>query len=183
VVSSDEARKEVMSKAPREKLSEEEAFQRSTKETNELFEARVNAAVAKFKKLDENSVLLLDKNHPPNSLTGIIDQLDALENKQYRLELVALAPRTFQRLKGLPFSAPFIFQSLCRLLDRKEHLTLSNSNKTDEELIEIFFMFVSLYLGVQEFDKAFVSKYELDGQLNVAFTFEDPDLQLSKNLE
>jgi len=69
------------------------------------------------------------------------------------------------------------------LLDRTEHLTLSNSNKTDEELIEIFFMFVSLYLGVQEFDKAFVSKYELDGQLNVAFTFEDPDLQLSKNLE
>lgn len=69
----------------------------------------MNAAVAKFKKLDENSVLLLDKNHPPNALPGIIDQLDALENKQYRLELVALAPRTFQRLKGLPFSAPFIF--------------------------------------------------------------------------
>jgi hypothetical protein len=44
-------------------------------------------------------------------------------------------------------------------------------------------MSVSLYQGVQEFDKAFETKYELDGKIDLAFTFEDPDLHLGSNLE
>lgn len=157
MVSSDEAMKEVLDK--QQKSKDENLYQKCQKEAGQLFFQRLEATVNKFKKLEHNSVIVLDRNHTPDRLGHVIDFLDALENKHYRLELVGLVPKTFQKVRHYPFSIPFMFQSLCRLLNRGNHLTLSNTKKSDEEIIEIFFQFVNQFQGVSALDQGFVDKY------------------------
>jgi hypothetical protein len=89
--------------------------------------------------------LILDKNHPPNGVPGACKVLDGAVSKDIHLVKIGLKPQVINPVFNLPFSVNFMVQCMLRLLNRKDHETLSSANNTNTKLVSIFLMFAKLY--------------------------------------
>ena len=155
VVSSDQIRKDCMDRMAEEKplLPPHVQFENTRKEADcnfmEEIEKKLNM------RLKPNSVMFIDKNHPPNGIKKILNHIRNSLPKHYKPEIIAFVPhmqesRNFkfdydfyiteiEKEVRYPFSLDFFIKSVCRVQCRQNHETMNGDGVTSYGIMLMFF--------------------------------------------
>lgn len=188
VISSDIVRAECMKNYMKTSgnYDKENAFIKSNKSAKKLF----NKLISKeMETKTQNHAIFLDKNHPPNSVPRLLEEINKYTHMKSSIKFIALVPEISKPLiikdakrdatYTYEISLSFINQCLLRIKNRHEHETLTGSltHKT-----QVLLMMLNMYRDVHfddYLDKGF------NHILRIPFTEEehfDVDEGLKENL-
>ena len=135
IISSDDIRKDLISelKIKNPKLPQNQLFPQTSKKYKLVFDQIVKETRGK---------VYIDKNIPPNAVKNLMTLINEFPSK-----VVAFIPKTTQEfVDGLswPISFKVLYTCICRVLTRKDHQTL---NQTDAENISLLIKMYNFYRG------------------------------------
>ena len=195
-IGSDLIRREVMNDLMRKRrgMSEKEAFEKSGRIAGYKFEEElVNTFSEIFKdKKNKNSIIYIDKNHPPNAINRSTEPirkfLETNVNTSFKLDLqyVALIPDCIKYFEFgenstsfIPFSISYFIQCYLRVKHRFDHPTLNGDTKN---LINIFGIFISNFINVSLTENNIIMFQKLNRAIKLPFTDEIEEEALPKDL-
>lgn len=118
-----------------------------------------------------NSILVLDKNHPPQAVTSLMESIEEYRRRMHLdIKMIAITPLVsslYQDINGgsYPFSLTYLLNCIDRCINREYHETLvGNPNK----LTSVVFMFFKLYRNIK-FSAAQLHKSGFYRQISVPF--------------
>ena len=176
------------------RMTEKEAFEKSGRIAGYKFEEElVNTFSKIFKdKKNKNSIIYIDKNHPPNAINRSTEPIRKfLENNidtSFKLDLqyVALIPDCIKYFEFgdnsksfIPFSISYFIQCYLRVKHRYDHPTLNGDTKN---LINIFGIFISNFINVSLTEKNIMMFQKLNRAIKLPFTDEIEEEGLPKDL-
>lgn len=138
------------------------------------------------------TVIVLDKNHPPQALASTVENINKFVNgyrgsKTFDLFKVAMVPQmagTNTLYQDYPFSLSFLVQCFLRCLDRSDHETLTNEDPSLLARVQVSFF--KAYKGLRfdgEDGKHFLIDHGLDDMIRVPLTLEHPDIDVPFNMQ
>jgi hypothetical protein len=195
-IGSDLIRRKVMDDMMRKnrRMTEKEAFEKSGKIAGFKFEEEL---VSVFDEIFQNSsiknsIIYIDKNHPPNAINRstepIRKYLEKNVNTSFKLDLqyVALIPDCINYFRFgendnsyIPFSISYFIQCYLRVKHRFDHPTLNGDTKN---LINIFGIFISNFINVSLTENNIIMYQKLHRAIKLPFTDEIEDESLPKEL-
>ena len=195
-IGSDLIRRDVMNSLMRKnrRMTEKEAFEKSGRIAGFKFEEElVNTFSEIFKdKKNKNSIIYIDKNHPPNAINRstepIRKYLENNVNTRFKLDLqyVALIPDCIKYFEFgenstsfIPFSISYFIQCYLRVKHRFDHPTL---NGDTQNLINIFGIFISNFINVSLTENNIIMFQKLNRAIKLPFTDEIEEEALPKDL-
>ena len=192
-ISSDDIRKKeieiYMKKIPG--MTEREAFNRSRNFYNKSFQEEIET---KFKKIYlnnkiKNSLLFIDKNHPPNAINKTIEPIKKIisdfTNIDKHVSFVGLIPECINNfILGpnlyIPFSLSYLIQCYIRVRNRTNH-PLMNQNRKDL-LLFLMGSFIKNFIGVSLDSSKLMNLYSIDQTYKLPFTDEIDDSQFPEDI-
>ena len=195
-IGSDLIRREVMNELMRKnrRMTEKEAFEKSGRIAGYKFEEELlNTFSQIFKdKKNKNSIIYIDKNHPPNAINRSTEPirkfLENNVNTSFKLDLqyVALIPDCIKYFEFgenstsfIPFSISYFIQCYLRVKHRFDHPTLNGDTKN---LINIFGIFISNFINVSLTENNIIMFQKLNRAIKLPFTDEIEEEALPKDL-
>ena len=195
-IGSDLIRREVMNDLMyrRRGMTEKEAFEKSGRIAGYKFEEElVNTFSEIFKdKKNKNSIIYIDKNHPPNAINRSTEPirkfLETNIDTSFKLDLqyVALIPDCIKYFdfgenstSFIPFSISYFIQCYLRVKHRFDHPTL---NGDTQNLINIFGIFISNFINVSLTENNIIMFQKLNRAIKLPFTDEIEEEALPKDL-
>ena len=195
-IGSDLIRRKIMDDMMRKnrRMTEKEAFEKSGRPAGFRFEEElVNTFDEIYKNSSiKNSIIYIDKNHPPNAINRstepIRKYLEKNINTSFKLDLqfVALIPDCINNFEFggksksfIPFSISYFIQCYLRVKHRYDHPTLNGDTKN---LINIFGIFISNFINVSLKENNIIMFYKLNRAIKLPFTDEIEDEGLPKDL-
>jgi len=195
-IGSDLIRRQVMNDLmyKRRGMTEKEAFEKSGRIAGYKFEEELVSTFSKiFKdKKNKNSIIYIDKNHPPNAINRstepIRKYLENNVNTSFKLDLqyVALIPDCIKYFEFgenstsfIPFSISYFIQCYLRVKHRFDHPTLNGDTKN---LINIFGIFISNFINVSLTENNIIMFQKLNRAIKLPFTDEIEEEGLPKDL-
>ena len=195
-IGSDLIRRKVMNDMMRKnrRMTEKEAFEKSGKTASFKFEEElVNTFDEIYKsKSTKNSIIYIDKNHPPNAINRstepIRKYLEKNMDTSFKLDLqfVALIPDCIKYFEFgencnsfIPFSISYFIQCYLRVKHRNDHPTLNGDTKN---LINIFGIFISNFINVSLKENNIIMFHKLNRAIKLPFTDEIEDEGLPQDL-
>ena len=195
-IGSDLIRRDVMDSLIRKnrRMTEKEAFEKSGRIAGFKFEEElVNTFSEIFKdKKNKNSIIYIDKNHPPNAINRSTEPirkfLETNIDTSFKLDLqyVALIPDCIKYFEFgekstsfIPFSISYFIQCYLRVKHRYDHPTLNGDTKN---LINIFGIFISNFINVSLTEKNIMMFQKLNRAIKLPFTDEIEEEGLPKDL-
>lgn len=191
-ISSDTIRKEFMDKLmQRGKMDRNTAFSRTGKSSTIKFESELRK---KFKTLVQNndqSLLYIDKNHPPNAISRVFEPIKEEMNlipesimKNCNVKFVSLLPDCCESINvsdniTVPFSLSYFIQCYVRIRHRKNHQTLNGDH---ENLICILGMFINNFMNFTLNEKNLILHYHFDKAIKLPFTKEFSEDKINSDL-
>ena len=193
-IGSDLIRRKVMDDMLRKnrRMTEKEAFEKSGRIAGHKFEEElvdVFDEIYKSKSI-KNSIIYIDKNHPPNAINRstepIRKYLEKNVDTSFKLDLqfVALIPDCikyfeFGKNAYIPFSISYFVQCYLRVKHRFDHPTLNGDTK---DLIVIFGIFISNFINVSLTENNIIMFHKLNRAIKLPFTDEIEEEGLPKDL-
>ena len=195
-IGSDLIRRKVMDDMMRKnrRMTEKEAFEKSGRIAGFKFEEELIDVFNKIykNKSIKNSIIYIDKNHPPNAINRstepIRKYLEKNVDTSFKLDLqyVALIPDCINNFtfgeKGnsfIPFSISYFIQCYLRVRHRDDHPTLNGDTKN---LINIFGIFISNFINVSLTENNIITFQKLNRAIKLPFTDEIEEEALPKDL-
>ena len=195
-IGSDLIRRDVMNSLMRKnrRMTEKEAFEKSGRIAGFKFEEElVNTFSEIFKdKKNKNSIIYIDKNHPPNAINRSTEPirkfLETNIDTSFKLDLqyVALIPDCIKYFdfgenstSFIPFSISYFIQCYLRVKHRFDHPTL---NGDTQNLINIFGIFISNFINVSLTENNIIMFQKLNRAIKLPFTDEIEEEALPKDL-
>ena len=195
-ISSDDIRRKVMDDMLKKdrRITENEAFERSGKTANYLFEKQLaeNFKYIYYNNKISDAMIYIDKNHPPNAISRSTDPirklLKEIYNSRFELDLqfVALIPDCINYFEFssessayIPFSLSYFIQCYLRVKHRNDHPTLNGDTKN---LITIFGTFIKNFINVSLKENNIMMFQKLDKAIQLPFTDEIDDSLLPEEL-
>ena len=195
-IGSDLIRREVMDEMMRKnrRLTEKEAFERSGKRAGFMFEEKLVETFDEIYKTKsiKNSIIYIDKNHPPNAINRSTEPIRKYLEKNidtsFKLDLqfVALIPDCIKYFEFgeksnafIPFSISYFIQCYLRVKHRNDHPTLNGDTKN---LINIFGIFISNFINVSLTENSIIMFHKLNRAIKLPFTDEIEDEGLPQDL-
>lgn len=147
IVSSDQVRRSCMDDHMARNHSKDldKAFEATAKKARDMFFERVKEGLRSTKQVH---VLFMDKNHPPNAISGTLKELEKMKPKGVsKLELIALVPECSQKFHiprgnghiDYELSFTFLVQCLKRTIARQNHETLVGSEAKKAAVVLMMF--------------------------------------------
>ena len=185
-IGSDLIRRKIMDDMMRKnrRMTEKEAFEKSGRPAGFKFEEElVNVFDEIFRnKSIRNSIIYIDKNHPPNAINRstepIRKYLEKNADTSFKLDLqfVALIPDCINNFEFgekaksfIPFSISYFIQCYLRVKHRMDHPTLNGDTKN---LIVIFGIFISNFINVSLKQDNIIMFQKLSRAIKLPFTDE-----------
>ena len=195
-IGSDLIRRRIMDDMMRKnrRMTEKEAFEKSGRIAGFKFEEELVDVFDKIYKTRsiKNSIIYIDKNHPPNAINRstepIRKYLEKNVNPNFKLDLqyVALIPDCINyfhfgenNTSFIPFSISYFIQCYLRVRHRDDHPTLNGDTKN---LINIFGIFISNFINVSLTENNIITYYKLNRAIKLPFTDEIEDESLPEEL-
>ena len=193
-IGSDLIRRRIMDDMRRKnrRMTEKEAFEKSGKPASFRFEEELVNVFDEIysNKAIKNSIIYIDKNHPPNAINRstepIRKYLENNINTSFKLDLqfVALIPDCINYFKFgtnayIPFSISYFIQCYLRVKHRRDHPTL---NGNTSNLIVIFGIFISNFINVSLTENNIIMFHKLNRAIKLPFTDEIEEEGLPQDL-
>ena len=194
-IGSDNIRRKIMDDMMRKnrRMSEKEAFEKSGKPASYQFEKELVKTFDEIykNKSIKNSIIYIDKNHPPNAINRstepIRKYLEQNIDTSFKLDLqyVALIPDCInyfefgEKKAFIPFSISYFIQCYLRVRHRDDHPTLNGDTKN---LITIFGIFISNFINVSLTENNIIMFHKLNRAIKLPFTDEIEEEGLPKDL-
>jgi hypothetical protein len=133
----------------------------------------------------EHQLIYLDKNHSPSVLVKLRDFIDTLEVDLENVSIHktcliphCIKPHVFNG-QQYPFSLQLLVTCFLRVLNRQNHITLTNDNP--ELVCRVLFGFFNSFRQLA-FNESFKETFSIDTFLELNITNETLDIQLPPNL-
>ena len=195
-IGSDLIRKEIMDNIMRKnrRITKEEAFEKSGRPASFKFEEELVETFKKIYNSDKinNSIIYIDKNHPPNAINRSTEPIRKYLNNSIKrafkldLQFVALIPDCINEFRFgenfnsfIPFSLSYFIQCYLRVKHRNDHPTLNGDTKN---LINIFGIFISNFINVSLKESNIITFQKLNRAIKLPFTDEIEEEGLPKDL-
>lgn len=148
IISSDVIRaeliKEASLKAP--KASKETWFDSTAASALARFNKELGKALAEAQTFKDGLIIFLDRNHTVATFYRTVKELRELAPKGLPYSVVALVPETGKTMTNYPFSMGFLLTCLMRVVKRKKHPVLMDS---EVDRTRVFCTFLSKFRGEQ----------------------------------
>ena len=194
-IGSDLIRRKIMDDIMRKnrRITEKEAFEKSGKPANFQFEKElVNTFEEIYKSDIKDSIIYIDKNHPPNAINRSTEPIRKFLQNQIKssfkldLQFVALIPDCINEFRFgdnfnsfIPFSLSYFIQCYLRVKHRNDHPTLNGDTKN---LINIFGIFISNFINVSLKENNIIMLQKLNRAIKLPFTDEIEEEGLPEDL-
>ena len=194
-IGSDLIRRKIMDNIMRKNrnISEKEAFEKSGKPANFQFEKELVETFEEIYKSDiKDSIIYIDKNHPPNAINRSTEPIRKFLRNQIKssfkldLQFVALIPDCINEFRFgdnfnsfIPFSLSYFIQCYLRVKHRNDHPTL---NGNTQNLINIFGIFISNFINVSLKENNIIMLQKLNRAIKLPFTDEIEEEGLPEDL-
>ena len=194
-IGSDLIRRKIMDNIMRKNrnILEKEAFEKSGKPANFQFEKELVETFEEIYKSDiKDSIIYIDKNHPPNAINRSTEPIRKFLRNQIKssfkldLQFVALIPDCINEFRFgdnfnsfIPFSLSYFIQCYLRVKHRNDHPTL---NGNTQNLINIFGIFISNFINVSLKENNIIMLQKLNRAIKLPFTDEIEEEGLPEDL-